>query len=417
MRNAGLLPAVIVLAAAIALSSSTQFAFAKKDVADETKKSKDAKQEQAKKPDKESKVTNEPELRKRIADARAHKNSEALSDSLAKLAQLLFEQGRSADAEPLYAELVRIKEADPATDKAKLAELFNDFGVNYWETGNYNDAEANYKKAVPLYEELLKETTPGKDVQSGYVCLLTNLGNTYETTGDYDQAVALYQKAFDYGKVHLGATDNNTLDALEGIGVVFEDQEKAAKAEPYLIEALKAREAAKVESQLPGTLISLACVNLDLKDYQAAQQHLERALKIQEKQYGKEHPAIADTLIQLATLAQNREQYDLAKQLLQRCVSIREKLLGKDHFHTALALNNLAYVYQLETDYPRAQALYKRAVSICEKTFGEQARNLNVANVYSCYAGLLYRMNRVEDAENMKAKSKQIRDRMTAGTD
>lgn len=381
--------------------------------AEETKQAKGDKQKKGGKPDHLS----EAEMRKNIAGMRTVGKPSALWRSINELAQYLFDHGRAIEAEPLYAEAVRIAEAEPGTAKAELALLLNDAGANYWETGKYNEAEASYRKSIPLYEELLEEASPAKDAKSGYVCVLTNLGNTYETMGDYDQAIATYQKALDYGKANLGASDSNAIDALEGIGVVYQDQEKSAKAEPYLLEALKLREASVGQSKLDGTLISVACVNLDLRDYQAAQQHLERALKIQEKLYGKEHPSIADTLIQLSTLAQTREQYDLAKQLLQRCISIREKLLGKNHFHTALALNNLAYVYQLETDYPNAQALYKRAVAICEKAFGDDAKNLNVANVYSCYASLLYRMNRVEDAESMKSRSQQIRDRMTPGTD
>lgn len=395
------------------------------------KKSKRAKKSKADKKDKDDKKTDkkadkaddkqakdyEAKTRKLISDLRSRGKQSLLRAQLTDLAQYLFDHGRAIEAEPLYEEAVKLAEADSFGDKAALALLLNDAGANYWETGKYSDAEACYKKAIPFYEELLKDASPAKELQSGYVCVLTNLGNTYETLGDYDQAVASYQKALDYGKANLGPADSNTIDALEGIGVVYEDQEKAAKAEPFLLEAVKLREASVGQSKLDGTLISLACVNLDLRDYQAAHQHLERALKIQEKLHGKEHPAIADTLIQLATLAQNREQYDLAKQQLQRCISIREKLLGKSHFHTALALNNLAYVHQLETDYPSALALYKRAVAICEKAFGDDAKNLNVANVYSCYASLLYRMNRVEDAEGMKSRSQQIRDRMTAGTD
>lgn len=430
------LSAVVTLAAGTALLTLSSCAFAKPEIAKkekDAKKDKDAdkkkeakikKAEKDKKTDKKADKSDdqqakdyEAKTRKLISGLRSQRKQLRLRAQLTDLAQYLFDHGRAIEAEPLYEEAVKLAEADSSGDKAALALLLNDAGANYWETGKYSDAEACYKKSIPLYEELLKEASPAKDLQSGYVCVLTNLGNNYETMGDYDQAVTTYQKALDYGKANLGAADSNTIDALEGIGVVYEDQEKSAKAEPYLLEALNLREASVGQSKLDGTLISLACVNLDLRDYQAAQQHLERALRIQEKLHGKEHPAIADTLIQLATLAQTREQYDLAKQQLQRCISIREKLLGKNHFHTALALNNLAYVYQLETDYPNALALYKRAVAICEKAFGDDAKNLNVANVYSCYASLLYRMNRVEDAEGMKSRSQQIRDRMTAGTD
>lgn len=333
-------------------------------------------------------------------------------EQMATQAQQLTEQGKPLEAAPLYAELLKIEETEHVLDKFRFATLLTDVGVNHWQTGKYSEAEVAYKRAIQIFEELVAQDSPKQETMAGYVLVLKNLGDVYETTGDYKQGLELYQKALAYGREKLGADHINSIDALEGVGVIYSDEGKSTEAEPYLKETLKLREKGNDPEGLVNTLISLGSLNLDLKDYQLAQVNLERALALQEKAHGKVNPLVADILIQLAMLAEIREQYGEAELLLTRCLQIREKVLGPDHFHTALALNNLAHVYQEQQEYAKAEALYKRAVDVLEKRFGSDARNLNVANVYTCYASLLYRMNQTAAAVNMKAKATAIRARL-----
>ena len=64
--------------------------------------------------------------------------------------------------------------------------------------------------------------------------------------------------------------------------------------------------------------------------------------------------------------------YAKAEPLYQRALKIDEKALGPDHPDTATALNNLAGLYQSMGDYAKAEPLYQRALKIDEKALGPE---------------------------------------------
>ncbi|MGC1396300.1 MAG: tetratricopeptide repeat-containing protein, partial [Coleofasciculaceae cyanobacterium] len=101
--------------------------------------------------------------------------------------------------------------------------------------------------------------------------------------------------------------------------------------------------------------------------YKAAIPLLERALAIQEKVLGQEHPDVALSLNNLATLYQNMGNYSQAKPLFQRSLAIREKVLGQEHPDVATSLNNLALLYQDMGNYNQAENMYQRSLAIIEK--------------------------------------------------
>ena len=76
----------------------------------------------------------------------------------------------------------RAVELDPGN-----ADGWNQLGRLLYRTGDLNDAEAMYRKALGLNEEL--------GSKEGVAIAHRNLGNVYSTRGDLDQAEAMYRKA------------------------------------------------------------------------------------------------------------------------------------------------------------------------------------------------------------------------------
>jgi CHAT domain-containing protein len=105
-------------------------------------------------------------------------------------------------------------------------------------------------------------------------------------------------------------------------------------------------------------------------DYVKAEPLYQRAVKIDEKALGPDHPDTAKALNNLAGLYSYMNDYGKAEPLFQRAVKIDEKALGSDHPDTAKALNNLALLYDSMGDYVKAEPLAQRAVKIDEKALG-----------------------------------------------
>jgi tetratricopeptide (TPR) repeat protein len=75
-------------------------------------------------------------------------------------------------------------------------------------------------------------------------------------------------------------------------------------------------------------------------------------------------------LNQLGYYLDDRAQYEEAEPLYQRAIAIDEKALGPEHPGLATDLNNLALLYRSQGKYAEAEPLYQRALAIYEQKFG-----------------------------------------------
>ena len=71
-------------------------------------------------------------------------------------------------------------------------------------------------------------------------------------------------------------------------------------------------------------------------EYDEAVSFQKRALAIEEKQLGPDHPSVAISLHNLASLYCKVQREEEARQLWDRAISIAENALGADHPHTQL---------------------------------------------------------------------------------
>jgi tetratricopeptide (TPR) repeat protein len=109
-----------------------------------------------------------------------------------------------------------------------------------------------------------------------------------------------------------------------------------------------------------------------LAAYAAAWPRFVRALAINEKALGPEHPLAATSLNTLADLLKAQADLAGARPLYERALAIREKALGPEHPSTAASLDNLAQLLQHQGDRARARPLYERALAIREKALGPE---------------------------------------------
>jgi hypothetical protein len=69
---------------------------------------------------------------------------------------------------------------------------------------------------------------------------------------------------------------------------------------------------------------------------------MRRALAIDEKSYGRDHPNVAIGLNNLASLLKATNRLTEAEPLMRRALAIFETSLGSDHPNTVIVRNNLA---------------------------------------------------------------------------
>ena len=106
--------------------------------------------------------------------------------------------------------------------------------------------------------------------------------------------------------------------------------------------------------------------------YLAAELFLKRAIAVDGKVRGPDHPGLAATLDKLATLYQATGRHGAAEPLLKRAVAIDEKALGPEHPDLAGRLNNLAVLYWATGRPAAAEPLFVRALDA--GTLGQSPR-------------------------------------------
>jgi tetratricopeptide (TPR) repeat protein len=124
---------------------------------------------------------------------------------------------------------------------------------------------------------------------------------------------------------------------------------------------------------------------------------MRRALSIDEKNFGPDHPRVAIELSNLAELLRATNRHVEAEPLLRRALAIGEESRGPDHPDFAIRLNNLAQLLQDTDRLDEAEPLMRRALAIDEKNFGPD--HPRVATELSNLAELLKATNRLVEAE------------------
>ena len=89
---------------------------------------------------------------------------------------------------------------------------------------------------------------------------------------------------------------------------------------------------------------------------------MRRALAIDERAFGPDHPNVAIRLNNLAQLLQATNRLAEAEPLMRRALAIDERAFGPDHPNVAIRLNNLAQLLQDTNRLAEAEPLMRRAL-------------------------------------------------------
>ena len=103
---------------------------------------------------------------------------------------------------------------------------------------------------------------------------------------------------------------------------------------------------------------------------QALEYH-NKALAIKEKVYVKDHPETATSYNNIGSVYDELGDYQRALEYYNKALAIREKVYGKDHPDTAISYNNIGYIYYELSNYTQALEYYNKALATFEKVYGE----------------------------------------------
>ncbi len=330
-----------------------------------------------------------------------------VATTLNNLALLYHDQGNYAEAEPLYQRALQIYEKSLGNAHPDVATTLNNLAMLYQSQGNYAEAEPLYQRALQISEQSLGDTHP--DVAT----TLNNLAELYRVQGNYAEAFPLYQRALQIYEQSLGDTHPLVANTFNNLAILYQSQGNYAEAEPLYQRALQICEQSLEDThpEIANTLNNLAELYRIQSNYAEAEPLYQRALQIYEQSLGNAHPEVATTLNNLALLYHDQGNYAEAEPLYQRALQIYEQSLGNAHPKVANPLNNLAFLYRDQGNYAEAEHLYQRALQILEQSLGD-AHPLVAASLNNL-AELYQSQGNYAEAEPLYQRALQIYEQST----
>jgi CHAT domain-containing protein/Tfp pilus assembly protein PilF len=374
-------------------------------------------------------------------------NFEALLERAAELTQ----QGKYAEAEPLYQRALAIlnqalTELSPQQRQAirrQVQGLVALAGINRGlllaSQGRHGEAKQMFQESLGVLEQALgrnhpdvikmrqafttyaqqqqqaRQTTPqvspqrptGQSFALQEADRLNELGMEQYRKAQYAQALESFQRSLAILEQALGANHPDVARSLNNLASLYQAQGQYSKAEPLYQRSLAIREQALGANHpdVATALYNLAVLYEAQGQYSKAEPLYQRSLAIWEQALGANHPNVATALNNLAVLYVNQGQYSKAEPLYQRSLAILEQALGANHPDVARSLNNLASLYQAQGQYSKAEPLYQRSLAIREQALG--ANHPDVATA-------LYNLAVLYEAQGQYSKAEPLYQRSLA---
>ncbi|MBX9692592.1 MAG: tetratricopeptide repeat protein, partial [Cyanobacteria bacterium] len=320
------------------------------------------------------------------------------------LAEVYANQGRYADAEYLFKEVLATRKKLLGRCNSDTATTINDLAFVYQTQGRYAEAEPLCKDAVEIY----KKTRGDNDRNTNLTTC--NLGLLYSRLGRFAEAETVFKETLSRQKNALGAEHQDAALTMENLASVYQREGRYPESERLYKEALAIqRKTFGAHPHTATTLVNLALLYSNQGKYAEAELFCKESLEMNKKLLGENHPSVATSMGILAGIYESKSRSTEAEQLLKQALSIRKRTLGHEHPETATHINNLAVCYVNHGRYAEAEPLLKEALAIKRNVLGDAhpdtaALQSNLATVYE-------RMGRYAEAETVYKNALAIHDK------
>ena len=146
-----------------------------------------------------------------------------------------------------------------------------------------------------------------------------------------------------------------------------------ARLGTHAVQAVKHAEKLQVGLESTARLLNqLGMYSQGRAELDQAKDYYERALAIDEKVYGPEHPDVARDANNIGTILYAQGDLAGALEWTKRGLAIDEKVYGAEHPSVAVRANNIGQILQAQGDLEGALKWTKRALAIDEKVYGPE---------------------------------------------
>jgi tetratricopeptide (TPR) repeat protein len=269
--------------------------------------------------------------------------------------------------------------------------------------------EGRLAEARPIYSDVLASTDASPrqkfDALMGVADIDGLTGSRETSTDEWNKAIALG---------HEMKTPALEADALRGLGMTWLDASNPSRAEPILRRALSMMQ----DSDAPQTAVAatLACLGRCYRmqnKLALAEDSLTHALDLERKAFGEGHPQVAYIMERLAEVYALRHQFALARDYSNKALHVMRASCGENSGAVVAALVNRASVEQHAQALEAAADNYAAALKIIQGNPGVKSQNPTLEmQIIERYAAVLKMIHRDREAKELSAQAKSFRNNL-----
>ncbi len=240
------------------------------------------------------------------------------AETLAFLASVFRDQGRTDLAVPIVLQLVASSEAAWGPRHVRTADALETLALLYKAQGKYDAAAGAYRRALAIRDAAGSSAQePAAQTRVLLAGLLADQQRYAEAEANYAQALPILEKTYGANHPVVGRLRNNIAVVLAG-----------------------------------------------LERYEEAYALHRQGLAILEGALGATNVDVATALAAFGGALLSKQRYAEAEALYRRALAIVDKRLGADSFTGARLLGNLGTIRMVQGDWHGSYALFKRAAAI-----------------------------------------------------
>jgi serine/threonine protein kinase len=312
--------------------------------------------------------------RERAENERAR--AEEVSSFLVNLFKLTDPQenrGNQVTARELLDSGAKSLEAGLQDQPNTKAALLSTVGAVYDSLGQFQVAES-------ILDESLRLQAPSDDLSR--VATLLELGRARIGAGELSAAEEPLQESLRLSQSQFGARSMQTGHALWVLGKLRFEQGRLGESKELFQHSLALLESTNAPpSDSSAVLNHLATVYQREQQWALAKQSYERALEIDRRVLGDEHPRLAIYLSNLAIVAQNMGDLRQAESLCLEAIERNVRAYGDRHPETAAAKGNYGLLLQREGRLNEAEPLLRESLAVNLSLHGADHYNIGYSRV------------------------------------
>ncbi len=340
---------------------------------------------------------------KDIQSGRFKDDPETEAELLTTVAQILRNNGRMNEAEPLVVRALEINRK-LQRDDAKLARSMEHLAILRGELGMIAEAESLMREVLTIRRRL--HTAKNTDLAG----TLQTLGSILGEQGKLDEAESFNAEALSLSRQFHQGDHTEVAICLNNLALVKQQRGDLAAAEKLFVEALDMHRRLYPgdHPEVASGWNNLGFVYAGLGRTADAESALVQAVKMRQRLFKGDHHTTALTLANLAAVRQRLQKFEEAEAASLQSLEMRRRLFHGDHPGVAMSLTGLASIREGMGKLAEAEALHVEALEMSRRVSGGD--NLDTAYMLNNLALLRRKMGRVSEAEPLLTQALHIRE-------